>query len=263
MDIKILTVNYKENYRMPEGKMYYPIQVGRAEKNFEGHLRDNTGDNIAHMNVRLCELTVIYWAWKNLKADYIGLVHYRRHFTGKNLFERLICKDKFQCVLSKAELEKELKACDVIVPNKRKYYIETMESHYLHLPFIYEKDYRVLRDVISKLCPEYLDSYDLVFHRTWAHMFNIFVMKRDLFDRYCEWLFPILFECDKRIDVTGYTPEGVRAVGYYGEYMLDIWMEKNKIPYKEIDVMFMEKQNWIKKGGTFLIRKFFPKKVAL
>lgn len=245
---------------MPDDEMYYPIQVGDAKNDFEGHLRDNTGDNIAQMNVRLCELTVVYWAWKNLEADYIGLVHYRRHFTKKNLLQRSLCKDKFQCVLSKAELEEDLRNVDVIVPNKRKYYIETIESHYLNLPYTFEKDYRILREVISEASPEYIGSYDTVMHRSWAHMFNIFVMKKELFDRYCEWLFLILLECDRRIDVTGYSPAEMRTVGYFGEFMLDIWMDHNRIPYKEIDVMFMEKQNWIRKGGAFLLRKIINQK---
>lgn len=29
-------------------------------------------------------MTAIYWAWKNLKADYIGLVHYRRYLGMKH-----------------------------------------------------------------------------------------------------------------------------------------------------------------------------------
>ena len=130
-----------------------------------------------------------------------------------------------------------------------------MESHFLHLPYTFEKDYRVLKQVIGELSPEYLDSYDKVMNRSWAHLFNMFVMKWEWFDDYCSWMFPILFECDKRIDVTGYSYAQAREVAYFGEFMLDIWMDKNAIPYKEMDMMFMERQNWLKKGRVFLFRK--------
>ena len=254
MDAKILVVSHKE-YRMPDDNIYVPIQVGNVKENFKGYLRDNNGDNIANTNSRLCELTAIYWAWKNLKTDYIGLTHYRRHFTGKSRIQRL-GKDKFDCILTSNELKTYLRDDDVvIVPNKRKYYIETMESHFIHLPYTFEKDYRVLRQVMGELSPEYLSAYDKVMNRTWAHMFNMFIMKWEWFNEYCSWLFPIIFECDKRIDVSGYSYAEAREVAYFGEFMLDIWMEKNKINYKELDVMFMEKQNWIKKGGLFVLRK--------
>ena len=254
LDIKVLVVSHK-NYRMPKDKIYMPIQVGNASETFEGCLRDNTGDNIAVDNPRLCELTAIYWAWRNLKADYIGLTHYRRHFTEKSRIQRF-GRDKFDCILTESELKNELKEDVVIVPNKRKYYIETMESHFIHLPYTFEKDYRVLRQVMSELSPEYMSSYEKVMNRTWAHMFNMFIMKWEWFDEFCSFMFPIIFECDKRIDTTGYSFAETRAVAYFGEFMIDIWMEKNGIRYKELDVMFMEKQNWIKKGGSFVMRRF-------
>lgn len=87
-------------------------------------------------------------------------------------------------------------------------------------------------------------------------MFNMFIMKKNLFDQYCAWVFPILLEADRRVDVSEYTPMETRAVAYLGEFMLDIWNEQQKIPYKELAVMFMEKQNWLFKIGNFLIRKF-------
>lgn len=255
MDIKILVATHKE-YRMPKDNMYLPIQVGAESKQSFGFQRDDIGENISSANPRMCELTAIYWAWKNLDADYIGLAHYRRHFTSVKRIRRLKVKDKFSMVLSKEEAEKVLKQYDLILPNKRKYYIESIRSHFIHLPYTFERDLNVLGETIKELAPDYFDAYEIVMNRSWAHMFNMFVMKKDYFDKYCEWMFSILQEVDRKIDVTGYTPMEARAVAYFGEFMLDIWNEKNKIPYKEVDVMFMEKQNWIKKGCKFLIRKF-------
>ena len=79
MDIKILVATHKK-YWMPEDDVYLPIHVGREGKADLGYVGDNTGDNISEKNANYCELTGLYWAWKNLKCDYIGLCHYRRYF---------------------------------------------------------------------------------------------------------------------------------------------------------------------------------------
>ena len=253
MDIKVLVVAHKF-YKMPKDSIYMPIQVGNAKESFKGFYRDNMGDNIADKNPRLCELTAVYWAWKNLKSDYIGVTHYRRHFTKSRKISRIF-RNKLDLVLTRSQLEAELNKDVVIVPNKRKYYIETIESHFIHLPYTFERDYRVLRQVIDELTPEYISAYDTVMNRTWAHMFNMFIMKREWFEEYCNWLFSILLECDRRIDVTGYSYAEKREVAYFGEFMLDIWMEKKGIPYKELDVIFLEKQNLIKKALLLIVRK--------
>lgn len=254
MNIKILVATHKK-YRMPKDDIYFPIQVGAAgKKSFDIH-KDNTGENISASNPRMCELTAIYWAWKNLDADYIGLTHYRRHFTKANILKRLFSRDKFCLVLSKEEAEKMLKKYDLILPNKRKYYIESIRSHFLHLPYTFEKDLNVFEETLKELAPDYFDAYKTVMNRSWAHMFNMFVMKKEYFNQYCEWMFPILLATDEKIDITGYTPMETRAVAYFGEFMLDIWNEKNGITYKEVDVMFMERQSMLKKAWTAFKRK--------
>ena len=87
-------------------------------------------------------------------------------------------------------------------------------------------------------------------------MFNMFVMRRDLFDQYCEWMFSILEEIENRVDISGYDAYEARIYGFVSEILLDVWIEANKINYKEQNVSFMEPQNWIKKGGSFILRKF-------
>ena len=72
---------------MPKDEMYLPVHVGAEGKDDIGYQKDNTRDNISVKNPFFCELTGLYWAWKNLDADYIGLAHYRRHFTSKKLIK--------------------------------------------------------------------------------------------------------------------------------------------------------------------------------
>ena len=250
MNIKIIIASHKQ-YWVPKDDVYLPLHVGKKGKKNIGLIGDDTGDNISGKNSNYCELTGLYWAWKNLEADYIGLVHYRRYFTHKDGHNN---EDKKKYILQHNDWLNLLGKCDIIVPKKRKYYIETNYSHYAHAHNKFDLD--KTRDVIKKSYPEYLDSFDQVMKQTSAHMFNMFVMKKDKFDVYCKWLFSILFELENRIDISSYNTAEARVFGYISELLLDVWLDKNNFTYKEVNVTFMEKQNWLKKGTKFLLRKF-------
>ena len=251
MDIKILVAAHKK-YWMPEDPVYLPLHVGAEGKEDLGYTKDNTGDNISLKNPHYCELTGLFWAWKNLKADYVGLVHYRRYFTRKEV--RNIEKKKEQ-ILNAAEWQNLLDQHTVIVADKRKYYIESNRSHYNHAHPSSGLD--VTEEIIREKYPEYSEAFTTVMNRTWAHMFNMFVMRRDLFDAYCQWMFSILEELEQRLDISAFDAYNSRVFGFVSERLLDVWLEKNRIPYHEQNVSFIEPQNWLKKGGLFLKRKVF------
>lgn len=251
VNIKILVATHKQ-YWMPEDSVYMPIHVGREGKADIGYTGDHTGDNISLKNANYCELTGLYWAWKNLEADYIGLVHYRRYFTRKEVRS---VEDKKNQILTGAEWENLLSQYPVVVADKRKYYIESNRSHYNNAHHSSGLD--AAEQIIAEKYPEYSAAFTKVCNRTWAHMFNMFVMRRDLFDQYCEWMFSILEEIEKRVDISDYDTYEARIYGFVSEILLDVWIESNNINYKEQNVSFMEPQNWIKKGGLFLKRKLF------
>lgn len=252
MNIKILVAAHKP-YWMPEDKIYLPIQVGSAIKSDDlGFTRDDSGDNISSKNKNYCELTALYWAWKNLDADYIGLAHYRRHFTVRK------GGDKQSLPVTGQELQPVLSSFDVILPRKRYYYIETTYNQYIHAH--HKEDLDITEAILKERYPEYLDAYKEVMGKTNGHRFNMFIMKKDVLDKYCEWLFDILFELEKRLDISQYSANDARVFGFVGERLLDVWILRNGITYKEIPYVFMEKQNWIKKGGAFLKRKFSSNK---
>lgn len=246
MEKKIIVATHKK-YWMPSGRIYLPVHVGAEGKESIGYTPDNTGDNISMKNANYCELTGMYWAWKNLKADYIGLVHYRRHFTVK-------CKgDKKDRPISDEELEALISNYEVILPKKRNYFIETNYSQYVHAH--HAIDLEATRQIIAEKYPEYLEAYDASMKKKSGHRFNMFIMKRDIFDAYCEWLFSILFELEERLDISDYNNNDARVFGFVSERLLDPWIETNNIDYKEIPYIFMEKQNWLIKGGNFIKRK--------
>ncbi|MDD6790451.1 MAG: DUF4422 domain-containing protein [Lachnospira sp.] len=264
MDIKILIASHKK-YLMPSDPLYLPIQVGacipvNGKKVDFGYLKDDAGDNISGKNPEFSELTAVYWAWKNLSADYIGLVHYRRYFS-------VVKKGKkpFDNIMTKSEAEAILRNHDIIIPKKRHYFIETLYSHYSNS--LEEKHLILARTIIHERCPEYLETFDRTMKRTWGYMFNMMVMRRDYFDSYCKWLFDILFELEKRIDLTGYTSFERRLFGRVSELLFDVWLEhqieQGRIARKqiqEISIISTEPVNWLKKGAAFLAAKLFHKK---
>lgn len=251
-DIKVIVATHKK-YKMPKDEMYLPVQVGKEGKEDLGYTPDNTGDNISNKNNYYCELTGLYWAWKNLNADYVGLCHYRRYFTLKKIKPRKE-KEKFEVVLTKEQANKILEDTDVILPKKRKYYIENLYSHYAHTMHVEPLD--ETRNIINEKFPEYIEEFDKLKTRTSAHMFNMFIMKKEILNKYATWLFNILFELEKRIDPKQYDSFHSRYLGRISELLLDVWLEKNNITYKEVPIMDMQKINWIKKGTSFLKAKF-------
>lgn len=237
-----------KKYWMPEDKMYIPIHVGKKGKEDLGYQGDDTGDNISEKNKNYCELTGLYWAWKNLDAEYKGLAHYRRHFMIKGA--KGTKKEK---VLTYIQAEKLLKKADIILPNPRNYYIETNYSQYVHAH--HAQDLDITRQILTEKYPEYVKAYDETMKSTIGHRFNMFIMKSELYDKYCEWMFDVLFELEKRLDISDYNEYDSRVFGFVSERLLDIWLETNKLTYINTPVEFMEKQNWLIKGTKFLQRK--------
>lgn len=116
-NIKVIVAAHKK-YQMPDEKMYIPVQVGaKGKEKIEGYIQDNTGDNISSKNPYFCELTGLYWAWKNLDADYKGLVHYRRYFTKAKRIPKEE-NEKFRIILTQNDAESILENADVILPKK-------------------------------------------------------------------------------------------------------------------------------------------------
>lgn len=254
-NIKIIVATHKK-YHMPNDEIYLPIHVG-AEGKVEdlGYQKDNTGDNISSLNAGFCELTGLYWGWKNLDIDYIGLVHYRRHFAVKKNH------DIWKEVLTYSDLQPLLNNTKIFLPKKRRYFIETLESHYAHTHYIEHLD--ETRKVIAEKYPDYLNSYDKVLKQRSGYMFNMMIMQKELLDKYCSWLFEILFELKERINVSGLSAFQSRFYGRISEIIFNVWLDYNKnvgiisnSEIKELRCIHMEKINWRKKGIAFLKAKF-------
>ena len=256
--VKIIIATHKK-YRMPEDKMYVPVHVGAEGKNDLGYMKDNNGENISLLNPSFCELTGLYWAWKNLDYEYLGLAHYRRHFSLKKR------NDQWSSVLTYSELKPYLDKVRVFVPKKRKYYIETLYSHYDHTHYSEQLD--TTRKIIERMYPEYIKSYDKIMKQRYGYMFNMMIMTKDLMDDYCTWLFNILFELQKQLTMPELSNFQGRFYGRVSEIIFNVWLDYQlqsgkikKSEVMELSCIHMEDINWLKKGSAFLKAKFFGKR---
>ena len=96
-------------------------------------------------------------------------------------------------------------------------------------------------------------------------MFNMMILRTDLMDDYCSWLFNILFQAVERIDKTNLSAFDSRFCGRISEILFDVWLE-NKIETgivkkSEIkELPYIENVNWNYKLKVFLSAKFLHKK---
>ena len=250
MQTKILIATHKK-YIFPNSDTYIPIQVGKGLSQEEfGYIGDDIGENISSKNKNYSELTALYWAWKNQffkEVTYCGLVHYRRYFSGTENF------GKFK-ILSEKETADLMAVYDVIVPLKRKYYIETVRDHYAHAH--YKKDLDILEKVLTEYSPEYLKAFDTVMKQTSLYLYNMFVMHTEHFEAYCHWLFPILFEVEKRADISDYDTYQRRIFGFLAERLFNVWLLHHQLQVKEVKVVNLEGENLLLKAVNMLKRKY-------
>jgi len=250
MNSKILVATHKQ-YSFPKNNLYSPIHVGKALSSDDfGYLSDDSGLNISEKNRNFCELTALYWAWKNnffQESEYCGLVHYRRYFAGQFLF------GDFK-ILSNNEINNYLGNHDLILPKKRKYYIETVENHYANDHNI--QDLYILKDILNEKYPDYNNAYDSLMKQNELYLFNMFVMKKELFYSYMNWLFDILFELEKRVDISEYDAYQSRIFGFMSERLFNVWIIKNNFKVKEISIVNIEGENILMKAIGLMKRKF-------
>lgn len=252
MNMKVIVVTHKIT-DLPFGGGYMPICVGPNKDSFPKNIqRDDTGDNIANRNNQYSELTALYWAWKNLNADYIGIVHYRRYMSKKK------CKS-LNDILSVEEAMKELEKKDIIVVRPR-VYLESVKQHFVNchrtMKDVSARQLEILEETIQEETPEYITSFKKVMNGHSAHMFNMFIMSKENLDEYCSWMFPILFETESKIESENILFN--RLMGSLSEFLLDTWIIKNNKSYKNMR-LYQTEMDLFDRVKRFIYRRFLEK----
>lgn len=207
---------------------YKYLQVGYDSQNFPGYLRDNSGDNIANKNKNYCELTGVYWVWKNASDQYKGIVHYRRFFGEVSLTGK-------KHIYSEEYLVNQLKMADIILPKKVCYHVNA--EHQLCLSSCTEETFHKLKSVVEEMYPECCKAFEDFFSQNKAAQYNMMLCRQEIFDEYCMWLFQILFELEKTIDYSSFTDYQMRIYGFLSERLLNVWVQYKQLKVKYIDVI--------------------------
>lgn len=257
IDIQILVVNHKPSY-VPDNKLLKPIQVGVAisGKKLDGMVYyDSDGkDNISDKNRSYCELTAIYWAWKNLEADYYGLFHYRRYlsFSPKQAdspYAGQAYRDVESAVpeidLNEKTMRKMIERYDMIIPRKDDTRSATNDKsiyeQYRNEHNIGDMDYCI--DYISKKYPD-IAPFTEVLHTSKAYFCNMFIMKKEIFRNYCEFMFDVLGSFDENNDISGYSVHQYRVNGFLAERLTNVYIHYlqslDKYKIKELQMAYFE-----------------------
>jgi hypothetical protein len=251
--VSIMVAAHK-SYDFPSDDGFLPVQVGcELAQNKLDIAGDNTGDNISHFNKSFCELTGLYWMWKNQSSDFYGLAHYRRYFRPID-DQGIAVAGKH--VASSADMLKQLENHDVVLSKPRNYWVESVRKHYENAHNA--SDLAVLQKVIAEKYPDYSPAFERVMGRSSVCLYNMFFMRAELFDSYCQWLFSILFEVEQRIPYKSYGPYQGRVFGFMAERLLNVWVEHSipKDRVKHLPVINLEGENLFKKAIGLLERKF-------
>ena len=252
MKCKIIVCCHKDDVRVSR-EPYLPIHVGKALGSRDiGIIGDDTGDNISVKNKSYCELTGLYWAWKNLKdTEIIGLCHYRRYFDFHHQSRIILPYTKFRKETFEKldfsvpeELLKEVAKGKIVAPrvmnNVGSLWDEYCICHN-------SDDLRTLDTIVKEKSDKaYYEAFYRVMHLSHKPLcYNMFVMNWNDFDRYCNWLFDILGEVEKRIDISHYNEVQKRVFGYMAERLFNVYVvaEHKAIIHKPVMFIMDEKNN--------------------
>lgn len=239
--IYIITHKIFEPYFVDK-KNYRVLHVGINENCKFEYLRDDSSvDNISEKNPNFCELTGLYWIWKNgseVINDITGLVHYRRYFTTKWNDFLYTYFGKKPRVLSYKKIERSLRRADIILPISEKIY-RTVRRSYIDVHN--EEDLVLTRDSIAEVSPEYLKAFDEVMNSHKYYYANMMICKKNILDDYSKWLFAVLFNLEKKIDINKYEDSYQKRVfGFLSERLLQVWVYHNNLKVKEYPVFNTE-----------------------
>lgn len=262
-----------------DNPIYVPVRCGAVYDQRKGVTMqgDDTGDSISQKRMSFCEFTVQYWAWKNAQADYMGLCHYRRylsfaeHHSSKvnahNMVEVPMLTERVKRrfgLLDAARMTREIAQVDAVVPEPAPVErIPTYTGAQAHTVrqlweehagiFVDRHCVDTLLKLIERMKPEYAQSAQRYFAGDRHIGYNCYVMKAELFNRLCEFQFPILFELE-RVLPKETLEQYPRMIGYMGEMLFGVFVyrlteEQCNIGYRQI--VFVEEAE--KYTNEFLI----------
>lgn len=242
-NIKIFVSCHKPGIHFPNNSLLQPIHVGAALSPIvlPGVQRDDEGDTISEKNKSYCELTGQYWAWKNTSADYYGFLHYRRYFNftdtkfpehqepfifGDVVFDRNDDQTLAKIGFNEDTMRKVITSHDFIAPTP----VEALDHATVYEQYQasaghHIEDLDTCMAIIRQRYPQIWRSAKKYLSNTKVFACNMFVMKKEIFNDYCEFLFSVLAEHEQLRDISHYSAIGRRVSGYLGERLCGIYLQ--------------------------------------
>ncbi|MFG6333704.1 MAG: DUF4422 domain-containing protein [Lachnospiraceae bacterium] len=200
-------------------------------------VKDNTGDHISVKNKSYCELTTQYWAWKNTDYDYYGFCHYRRYFSfsdqkleesqwGTIEYPYINTRAILELQIDEDTIQKKVTQYDFLIAKgirTRQLGADNVREHYKNAAELHVEDFDIMMDVIRQKYPDFYPAADKYAKGDVSYPCNMFIMKKELFEKYSEFLFGVLAECEKRIDTSLYCVQSFRTIGHLAERLLGIY----------------------------------------
>lgn len=255
--LQLYTVTHKPFF-MPAHEYLRRVWVGNNKPAGPAKdLRDDTGENISHLNEFFCELTVLYWVWKNIKmqpGDLWGLCHYRRFFTDKSRplsfstfpLNRQASEKEIlhyvhasldNTIISKLQGNDVLLTYPVNVSLKRKVHISIYEQYLLEHS---KEEWELLQTVIEEKYPVYIPSLLALSQQTRMCVGNMMIARPAIWNDYLPWLFDILMEVHRRMKYTGDTYQR-RAVAFIAERLMNLYVQHNRLTTAHMQLVVFDK----------------------
>ena len=261
-NIKILISCHKESAYL-KTDIWQPIQLGCALTNrkFADMLSDDVGENISDKNPMYCELTAQYWAWKNMEADYYGFCHYRRYFS---FSDKTYLEDAYGNIkepyfdsdvvakygLDDATVRNLVEQYDVITTTRKDLTrmagrFKSVIDQYDKATLLHSKDLKVILDIIDEKYPEYSKYAHQHCNGHVTSFCNMYILKKEIFFDYCQWMFAVLEEFCNRVDMSHYSTEALRTPGHlserlFGIYYLKMMAENSNLRVKELQCVLFD-----------------------
>jgi hypothetical protein len=236
---------------LPASNFFLPVHAGRSLSSEKLNIQPDDEcngkacDNISTKNKSYCELTAIYWAWKNIKTiypelEFIGLNHYRRFFIFENINKRITSieyKKLSDITYPVYPAKLQLPEKSIITP-RGSILNNTLQEQYCLCH--YSEDYRLLKETVQNLYPEYYNSFIQIFEKNYVLMpYNMFIMPFSIFEEYCSWLFKILDTVETKSNYKTYNPKQQRIFGYMAERLLSVYVYHNNLKTLQFPVAFI------------------------
>jgi len=242
------------------------VLAGADFQNGETDLvKDNTGDNISAKNKSYCELTTQYWAWKNTDYDYYGFCHYRRYFAfcdkkieesewGTVEYPYINEKAIKELCINEKDIYDKVTKFDFLIAEGidiKQLRAENVRDHYDKALELNVEDFDIMMRVIKEKYPDIYPSAVKYAEGKISYPCNMFIMNKQLFHQYSQFLFEVLEECEKQIDTTLYCVQSYRTIGHLAERLLGIYyiylQEKGNNKLGELQIVLFKNTDAVEK----------------